>query len=88
MEECYKSSDQSTCNQTQNISKCTGNISKNTGKFTGETDQIRSGGAIGAGAPGIDKLKVGMFLGVLLLANLFGAWPKAHLQYLNQSFAP
>ena len=57
------------------------------GEFTGETDRIRSGGAIGAGAPGIDKLKVGMFLVVLLLVNLFGG-PKAHLQYLNQSFAP
>ena len=34
------------------------------------------GGAIGAGAPGIDKLKVGMFLVVLLLVNLFGAGPR------------
>ena len=63
--------------QSQNSSKFTGDISNNTSKFTSKTNQIRLGGAIGAGAPGIDKLKVGMFLVVLLLVNLFGG-PKAH----------
>ncbi len=46
-----------------------------------ELTELGQGGPSGAGAPGIDKLVVGMFLVVLLLVNLFGG-PKARPKVL------
>ena len=79
MEEYYKPSDQFTSQYNpRNTSKCTGNISKNTSTFTGETNQIRSGGPSGPGLQGSTNSRwacsslccsSSTYLG-------FGPWPK------------